>query len=60
MFLRRAFGSFSPQEKRSIAENLGEVWGVGADQASEVLGEELTEEEEEKLQQLDDFNFDDL
>lgn len=60
VFLRRAFGSFSPQEKRSIAENLGEVWGVGADQASEVLGEELTEEEEEKLQQLDDFNFDDL
>ncbi|MCB1099946.1 MAG: hypothetical protein KDN22_30555 [Verrucomicrobiae bacterium] len=60
VFLRRAFGSFSPQEKRSIAENLGEIWGIGADQASEMLSNELTEREEEKLKELDDFDFSDL
>ncbi|HEY3789952.1 MAG TPA: DUF5682 family protein, partial [Urbifossiella sp.] len=30
VFLRRAFGSFSPQQKRQICENLAELWGVQA------------------------------
>ncbi|MDA0812656.1 MAG: DUF5682 family protein [Verrucomicrobia bacterium] len=60
VFLRRAFGTFSPQEKRSISENLGELWGIGADHASEVLSNQLTEQEEVKLKELDDFDFSDL
>lgn len=60
VFLRRAFGGFSPQEKRHIAENLGEVWGLGADPVSEAIGQELSEKEEETLSSLNEFNFDDL
>ena len=60
VFLRRAFGRFAPAEKRQIAENLGEVWGVNADQASELLGGELSETETEKLKELENFDFDDL
>lgn len=60
VFLRRAFGSFSPNEKRHIAENLGEFWGVHADIASESLEKPLSEEEEKTLSDLNEFNFDDL
>ena len=60
VFLRRAFGSFSPQEKRQIAENLGQCWGLGADSASELIEQPLTEKEEEKLKELNDFDFGDL
>lgn len=60
VFLRRAFGGFSPQEKVQIAENLGQYWGVGADAASELLGAELSAEEEEALGELNEFDFDDL
>jgi hypothetical protein len=60
VFLRRAFGSFSPQEKRHIAENLGECWGLTADAASELIEQPLTEKEEEKLQELNEFDFGDI
>lgn len=60
VFLRRAFGGFSPQEKQSIAENLGQIWGVDGAGLSEVLHTELTTDEEEELEALDDFDFDDL
>ena len=60
VFLRRAFGTFSPQEKRSICENLGEVWGVGAEAASEMISNPLTEEEEQSLEDLNEFDFDDF
>jgi len=60
VFLRRAFGSFGPQEKRQIAENLGEHWGVNADTASELISEELTDDEEQALDDLNDFDFDDF
>lgn len=60
VFLRRAFGSFSPQEKRQISENLGEHWGVSRDLASEVLSQALTETEEETLKDLNEFDFEDL
>lgn len=60
VFLRRSFGNFSPQEKRSIAENLGEIWGCSQQQASELLHEELTEAEQEQLDNLQEFDFDDL
>ncbi|MBC7816095.1 MAG: hypothetical protein IAG10_04270 [Planctomycetaceae bacterium] len=58
VFLRRAFGNFSPREKRHIAENLAEHWGVSADAASEVIEKELSAEEEKTLSDLNDFNFD--
>ena len=60
VFLRRAFGGFSPQEKRHIAENLGECWGVHADVASELIEQPLTEKEEQSLSDLNEFDFDDL
>ena len=58
VFLRRAFGPFSTREKRHIAENLGEYWGLNADAASEMIEKPLTEAEEEKLKDLNEFDFD--
>lgn len=60
VFLRRAFGGFSPREKRQIAENLAEHWGVHADAAAEAIEAKLTDEEEKKLKDLSEFDFDDL
>jgi len=60
VFLRRAFGPFSPQEKRHIAENLGEYWGLNADAASELIEQPLTEQEEETLKDLNEIDFNDL
>ena len=60
VFLRRSFGDFSPSEKNSITENLGEIWGVNTAQVSEVLSAELSETEKKKLDELSDFNFEEL
>lgn len=60
VFLRRAFGSFSAREKRTICENLGEYWGTNSDTAAELLEKPMTEAEESKLADLDEFGFDDL
>ena len=60
VFLRRAFGGFSAREKRQIAENLAEHWGVSADAASEAIETKLTETEEKTISDLNEFNFDDL
>ncbi len=60
VFLRRSFGDFSPSEKRSITENLGEIWGANPESVSEVLSTELSETEKKKLDELSDFNFEDL
>jgi hypothetical protein len=60
VFLRRAFGSFAPHQKRQICENLAEHWGVHADAAKEALAAPLTEAEEQKLSELSEFNFDDM
>lgn len=60
VFLRRAFGGFAPREKRQIAENLAEHWGVNADTAAEALESKLTDEEEQKVKDLNAFDFDGL
>lgn len=60
VFLRRAFGNFSPQEKRAISENLGECWGVSGDLTSELMSQPLTEQEEQAIDDLNEFDFDDL
>lgn len=60
VFLRRAFADFSPSEKNDIAENLGEIWGVNAQQAAEILMNDVTETEQAVLDSLDEFDFDDI
>ena len=60
VFLRRAFGSFSAREKRHIAENLGQCWGLTADTASELIEEKLSESEEKTLEDLNEFDFGDI
>jgi hypothetical protein len=57
VFLRRAFGPFSAREKRHISENLGEIWGLNADAASEAIEQSLTEAEEKTLKDLNEFDF---
>lgn len=57
VFLRRAFGEFEPNQKNSIAELLGDIWGTGAEATAEVLQTELTESETAKLDELNDFDF---
>ncbi len=42
MFLRRAFGPFTPAKKRQITENLGEFWGMNKDSTADLLEKELT------------------
>ncbi|MEM7230701.1 MAG: DUF5682 family protein [Planctomycetota bacterium] len=60
VFLRRAFGAFSPSESRAVAENLGEHWNLGRELASEMIDAPLSEDEEEALDELNDLDFDDL
>lgn len=57
VFLRRAFGDFEPNQKNSIAELLGDLWGTGAESTAENLQSELSEEETGKLDELNDFDF---
>ena len=57
VFLRRAFADFSPKEKSDIAENLGELWQVNVQQASEMLYAPLNKDEKKLLEELDDFDF---
>jgi len=57
VFLRRAFGQFESNQKNSIAELLGELWGLGAERIAEILQSELTEDETQKLDELNDFDF---
>ncbi|MFK8267821.1 DUF5682 family protein [Capnocytophaga cynodegmi] len=58
VFLRRAFADFEPNQKNSIAELLGDLWGTGSEATAETLQAELTEDETSKLEALNDFDFD--
>ncbi len=58
MFLRRAFEEFSPAEKDSIAENLGEIWGLNGAEVSEIVNAVLDTASQEQIEALDDFDFD--
>ena len=60
VFLRRAFADFTPAEKSDIAENLGEIWGVNAQQTADLLMREATAEEQAVLDSLDEFDFGDI
>lgn len=56
--LRRAFADFTSGERDSIAENLGEIWGLNGEQVSEMLNSELDTASKEQIAALDDFDFD--
>ena len=43
-----------------IAENLGEIWGVDAQQAADLLMREATADEQAVLDSLDEFDFGDI
>ncbi|QDU75955.1 hypothetical protein Pan97_29990 [Bremerella volcania] len=60
VFLRRAFAQFLPRERRQICENLAEHWGLNRDETAELLEAPLSDEEEEKLSDLNEFDFDDF
>jgi hypothetical protein len=57
VFLRRGFSDFSPADRRAVARILGEVWGVGGEEADEYLSGELSETE---IKKLEEFDFGDL
>lgn len=60
VFMRRAFGGFSPSEKTRISEILGDLWGANIDETSELINNPLDEEESAKLNDLNDFDFGDI
>ncbi|MDO5416993.1 MAG: DUF5682 family protein, partial [Lachnospiraceae bacterium] len=60
VFLRRAFADYSAAEKEQIAENLGEIWNVNPEAASEILNGSVPEDAAEFLEGLDEFDFGDI
>jgi len=58
VFMRRAFGGFEPREKNSVAELLGEFWGLDAASIAVFLQDDLDSEEVAVLEELSDFDFD--
>lgn len=58
--LRRTFSEFSPSEKADIAENIGEVLGLSKEAAAEFVTGEMSMEEKQTLDELDDFDFGDI
>jgi hypothetical protein len=60
VFLRRTFGEFSPEHKRGISENLGEIWNINNDESEEEFLKSLEEIDEEAFEDLDDFDFGDI
>ena len=58
VFLRRAFADFTSSEKDSIAENLGEIWGLNGAEVSEAVNAVLDSASQEQIAALDDFDFD--
>ena len=57
VFLRRAFVEYSAKKKDMIAENLGEIWGLNAQEVSEIINSEIKEVDTEILE---DFDFGDF
>jgi len=58
VFMRRAFSSFEPKEKNAVAELLGDIWGLDAQEVSILLQAPLDETETEALAELADMDFD--
>ncbi len=60
VFLRRALAGFSPQERRQITDILAEHWGVDRDTLTETIETGLSDDESQAIDDLADFEFDDL
>ncbi len=58
VFLRRAFTSFTNEDRTRVAESLGDLWNMDTDLISEQLAGTLNEAEEALLEQLNEFDFD--
>jgi len=58
VYMRRAFSSFEPREKSSVAALLGDIWSIDNEEASIIVQAPLTESEQEALEGLNDFDFD--
>lgn len=58
--LRRAFSNFEPHEKNGICDILSETWGMDTLSIQEFLQDELSDQEEQLLDDLNDFDFGDL
>lgn len=58
VFLRRTLGQFEPSQKASIVDLLNDFWGTNSAHTAEYLQAELTETETQKLDELNDFDFD--
>ena len=58
--LRRTFSDFSPAEKSDIAENIGEVLGISREAAAEFVTMQLSGDEQQSIDELDDFDFGDI
>ncbi|MEC4114216.1 DUF5682 family protein [Myroides pelagicus] len=58
VFLRRTFSGFDQAQKNSIVELLSSIWGTDIEVTSEELLSELSEEQTQTLDDLNDFDFD--
>ena len=58
--MKRTFSEFSSSEKAEIAENIGEVLGISREDASIFINSELSEDEKQAVDDLDDFDFGDI
>ncbi|MBS7821129.1 hypothetical protein J7552_07505 [Wohlfahrtiimonas chitiniclastica] len=58
VFLRRTLGQFEPSQKASIVDLLNDFWGTNAAATAEFLQTELSTEEHDALDALNDFDFD--
>ncbi len=57
VFLRRSFSVFLPREKADIVDILTDGWGIVDDSLAEILTAELSEDEQQQLDDLNDFDF---
>lgn len=58
VFLHRTFSTFAANEKYMVAENLANIWGLDQEDVGELVNGELTKEEEQMVEDLNDFDFD--
>lgn len=58
--LRRTFSVFTPSEKADIAENIGEIMGINRESAGEFIAAPVSAAEQQVIEELDDFDFDDI
>lgn len=60
VLLHRTFSQFEPSQKHMIAENLANIWGIDENNLSQYLNSELSEEEQNMIDQLQQFDFDNI